>query len=135
MAQPEVLLVYDKQCPACNLYCNLLRIRDTVGPLILLDARQGGPIMDEITAAGLDIDQGMVLKAGARLYYGAEAIHVLALMSTKAGLFNRVAYWWFASRRIANVLYPALRSGRNLLLKLLRRTKINNLRIAGNERF
>jgi predicted DCC family thiol-disulfide oxidoreductase YuxK len=135
MAQPEVLLVYDKQCPACNLYCNLLRIRDSVGPLILLDARQGGAIMDEITAAGLDVDQGMVVKVGGRLYYGAEAIHVLALMSTKAGMFNRLAYGWFASRRVANVLYPALRSCRNLLLKLLGRTRINNLRIVGNERF
>ena len=135
MAQPEVLLIYDKQCPACNLYCNLLRIRESVGSLILLDARQGGAILEEITAAGLDVDQGMVVKVGSRLYYGAEAIHVLALMSTKAGVFNRLAYWWFASRHVANVLYPVLRRGRNLLLKLLGRTKINNLRIAGNERF
>jgi len=135
MDQPEVLLVYDKQCPACNLYCNLVQIRESVGPLILVDARQGGPIMDEITAAGLDVDQGMVVKVGRQLYYGAEAIHALALMSTKAGVFNRIAYAWFASRRVADVLYPVLRACRNLLLKLLRRTKINNLRVAGNERF
>jgi hypothetical protein len=28
-----------------------------------------------------------------------------------------------------------LRSGRNLLLKVLRKTKINNLRMLGNKRF
>ncbi|MGH8665763.1 MAG: hypothetical protein ACREUX_15990 [Burkholderiales bacterium] len=35
------------------------------------------PLMDEITAAGLDIDQGMVLKLRGQMYYGADAIHVL----------------------------------------------------------
>ena len=38
--------------------------------------------MDEITAAGLDIDQGMVLKVGGTLHYGADAIHALSLLGT-----------------------------------------------------
>ena len=59
MTEKEVLIVYDKQCPACDYYCNLVRIRESVGDLILVDARDGGPLMDEITASGLDIDQGM----------------------------------------------------------------------------
>jgi hypothetical protein len=33
------------------------------------------------------------------------------------------------------MLYPALRSARNLLLKILRRTRINKLGRPGNERF
>lgn len=130
-----ILLVYDKQCPACDLYCNLARIRADVGDLKLVDARDGGPVMEEITAAGLDIDQGMVLKVGAQLYYGADAIHALSLMSTRTGLFNRLAYWSFRSKRAARILYPVLRTMRNLLLKLLGKTKINNLLVAGNDRF
>ena len=62
----DILLVYDGDCPACNYYSKLARIRKSVGQLILVDAREGGPVMDEITAAGLDIDQGMVLKVGDR---------------------------------------------------------------------
>jgi len=131
----EILLVYDRQCPACEFYCNLVRIREDVGELRLVDAREGGAIMDEITARGLDIDQGMVVKVGEELYYGADAIHVLALMGTRRGLFNRLAYWSFASRGVARVVYPVLRACRNLLLKLLRRTKINNLDLPGNEWF
>jgi hypothetical protein len=46
------------------LYCNLARIRADVGDLKLVDARDGGPVMEEITRAGLDIDQGMVVKVG-----------------------------------------------------------------------
>jgi hypothetical protein len=130
-----IVLVYDKQCPACDFYCNLVRIRADVGELILVDARDGGPVMEQITARGFDIDQGMVLKVGTELYYGSHAIHALSLMSTRTGLFNRAAYWSFRSRGAARILYPVLRAMRNLLLKSLGKTKINNLRIEGNDRF
>lgn len=134
-AGDPILLVYDTQCPACDLYCNLARIRADVGDLKLVDARDGGPVMEEITEAGLDIDQGMVLKVGTQLYYGVDAIHALSLMSTRTGFFNRLAYWSFRSQHAARILYPVLRTMRNLLLKLLGNTKINNLRISGNDRF
>lgn len=131
----DVLVVYDRQCPACDYYCNLVRIRESVGRLILVDARDGGAIMDEITARGLDIDQGMVVKVGGEFYYGSDAIHVLALMGTRRGVFNRLAWWTFRSKRVSRVLYPVLRRARNLLLKLLGRSKINNLDMPGNDRF
>jgi len=91
--------------------------------------------MQEITARGLDIDQGMVLKMGDQLYYGADAIHALALISSRSGLFNKLNYWIFCSKRVSAWLYPILRSMRNLLLKILGKTKINNLGVSGNDRF
>ena len=100
-----------------------------------MDARDGGEILDEITAKGLDIDQGMVVKVGDTLYYGPDAIHVLALMGTNRGLFNRLAYWTFRSHTVSRFLYPVLKACRNLLLKLLGKTKINNLNVSGNDRF
>lgn len=133
-AEP-IFLVYDRQCPACDYYCNLARIRADVGELKLIDAREGGPLVEEITRAKFDIDQGMVLKVGAQLYYGSDAIHALSLMSTRTGLFNRLTYWIFRSRFLSHILYPVLRFFRNLLLKALGRTKINNLELPGNERF
>ena len=131
----DILLIYDKECPACSYYCNLARIRKSVGNLVLVDAREGGPVMDEITAAGLDIDQGMVLKIGDKLYYGADAIHTLSLIGTRSGIFNRLAYFLFRSKRLSAILYPVLRSCRNLLLKILRKSKINNLHADNNDRF
>ena len=91
--------------------------------------------MDEITAAELDIDQGMVLIVGDRMYYGVDAIHALSIMGTRSGVFNRVSYWCFKSKAVSIVLYPILRVGRNLLLKVLRKTKINNLNLENNDRF
>ena len=135
MADNEVLIVYDKQCPACDYYCNIVQIRESVGRLVLLDAREAGPVMDEITAAGLDIDQGMVVKVGGQLYYGPDAINVLALMGTNKGFFNRLAYLSFRSKAASRVLYPVLKACRNLLLKILGKTKINNLRVSGKDNF
>ncbi len=130
-----IILVYDKECPACDNYCQMVRIREDIGELILVDAREPTPIMDEITALGWDIDQGMVLKIGNRLYYGAEAIHALALISSRSGFFNRLNYWLFKSQWLSHLFYPILRSLRNLLLKILRKTKINNLGFNNNNYF
>lgn len=131
----DILLVYDKQCPVCDLYCTRIDVRESAGRLVRVDARDPGAIMAEISALGLDIDEGMVLKAGGKLYYGADAIHELARLSSKRGLFNRFAYWTFRSSRAAHLLYPVMKAGRNLLLKILGRSRINNLGKPGNERF
>jgi len=131
----DIFLVYDKECPACDFYCKLVRIRESIGNLILVDARHPSSFMDEITAAGLDIDQGMVLIVGDRMYYGADAIHTLAIMGTRSGVLNRLAYWCFKSRAASSVVYPVLRSCRNLLLKILRKTKVNNLALENNDYF
>ncbi len=135
MAKQQLSLVYDKQCPACNYYCQLVRINETVASLTLIDARQNDPIMEKITAQGFDIDQGMVLVIDDTLYYGADAIQALALMSSQSGIFNRLNYQIFKYPIIAKNLYPLLRYGRNILLKLLGKTKINNLNLENNQHF
>ena len=130
-----IFLVYDKECPACDYYCNTVKIRESVGNLVQIDARMASSQLGRITAAGLDIDQGMVLIVGDRMYYGADAIHALAMMGTRSGFVNGLSYWCFKSKPVARVLYPILRAGRNLLLKILGRTKVNNLGIENNARF
>ena len=135
MTNNDPILVYDQECPFCSAYVRMLRIRETVGKLVLHDARQGGAIVDEITQQGLDIDQGMVLKMANRFYYGADAIHALSLISSKSGMFNRLNYWIFRKETLSRLFYPVLRFGRSIVLKVLGRSKINNLEIEGNDRF
>lgn len=128
-------LIYDHECPACDYYVHLVRIRESFGDLELVDARTNPPVMAEINAAGLDIDQGMVLKVDDQLYYGADAIHALALMGSNSGFFNRLNHWVFRSNVLASVLYPLLRAGRNLLLKIRGVRKINNLGLSQKDTF
>jgi len=135
MSRPEILLVYDQECPACDTYCKFIRIRETVGDLKIIDARKKSEVLDEITKLGLDVDQGMVLKMEKQIYYGSDAMHALALISSRSGLLNRINYWMFKSKSVSSWLYPVLRLFRNLLLKMLGKTKINNLRKPNNEKF
>ncbi len=135
MPNRQILLVYDEECPLCDAYCRAVRLRETAGELRLVNAREDSAVMKEITRQGLDIDQGMVLKVEGVLYYGPDAIPALALMSGASGAANRINHWIFRSRSRSRLLYPVLRSCRNLLLKALRKTKINNMKVVGNDRF
>jgi predicted DCC family thiol-disulfide oxidoreductase YuxK len=122
---PAAWVVYDGQCPFCSRYVSLLRLRDTLGQVQVVDARQGGPIVDDVLAAGLNLDEGMVLKIDGRFYHGDECIHRLALLGSSSTLFNQLNRAVFHSPRLSRLLYPFLRSGRNGVLRLLGRSKFS----------
>ena len=78
----DIELVYDKQCPICDFYCQRIDVQESAGKLVRIDARDDSDIMRDITALGLDIDEGMVVRVGNEIHYGADAIHKLALLSS-----------------------------------------------------
>lgn len=120
----DIWVVYDGECPFCSAYVRMVRLREAVGNVHLLDARQAHPVVDELKASGLDFDEGMALKIGEAVYHGDECVHQLAMMSGSSGLFNRFHFWVFQSPRRTKFLYPFMRAGRNLALRLLGRRKI-----------
>jgi len=122
-ADQQAWLVYDGDCPFCRRYVQYVRVRQSVS-LRLVNARDGGALVDEVRRAGLDLDGGMVLKMGDRLYHGADCIHVLALLGSPSDAFNRVNAAIFRSERLSRLLYPVLRAGRNATLRLLGRSKV-----------
>lgn len=114
----RVWLVYDGECLMCNNYAQYLRLRETVGEFVLVDARQGGPIVDEVRRLPHDLNDGMVVKIGDRFFVGHEALHVLALLSTDRGAFNKFNRLAFSSPLISRFTYPLMKAGRWVLLKL-----------------
>lgn len=126
-----ISVVYDGECPFCSRYVAMLRLRKAAGQVDLIDARTPHPLIDEVLQHGFDIDDGMVAKIGDAYYAGAECMHVLSLLSTRADSFNRINYWIFRSRILSRTLYPVLRFGRNTTLRLLGIKKIG--RSAGQE--
>ncbi len=127
MTASAITLVYDGDCPVCRNYTQHLSIKQAAGTFELLNARDNPPIVKEINDLKLDMDEGFVLKIGDQFYHGADAIHTLSLLSTKAGLFNRLNFLVFRSKRLSRILYPILKTGRAGLLALLGKTKLNNL--------
>ena len=134
-ASDDIQLVYDRECPVCEYYCQRVDVDASAGRLVRIDAREPSEVMDEITALGLDIDEGMVVKIDDRIYYGSDAIHELAKLSAGPGVVNRLSRLTFRTPAMARFFYPMLKAVRNLLLKLLGRSRINNLDQSNNDWF
>lgn len=124
MAGDGASLVYDGDCPFCSQYVRYLRLRDSVGPVQLINARDGGALVDDLRLRGFDLDKGMVLLLDGRCYYGADCINRLALLSTPNTLFNRVNAFLFSSTAVSRIAYPLLRSGRSIALWALGRDRL-----------
>ena len=122
----QLWLVYDEECPFCSSYVKYVRLQENFGKLNLVDARKGGVLVESIKKQGYDLNEGMVLKFQDRYYHGADCINMLALMSTRSGLFNRVNAVIFKNATVSNILYPVLRAGRNLTLKILGKKKLED---------
>lgn len=117
-------ILYDGDCPFCHNYVALLRLREAVGPLRIVNAREGGPEAEYARSAGLDLDEGMVLHLDGQLHHGADCMRVLAALSDPRGIIDRLLAWTFVSGRRARALYPLLRFGRNLTLRTLGRRRL-----------
>lgn len=123
-ANAQPVLVYDGACPVCSQYVRYVRIKHSAGTLLLVNARDGGIWVERVVRAGLNLDEGMVLFFGGRAYHGVDCLHMLALLSTGSGAFNRMNALAFRNPVVARFSYPIMRAGRNLLLRLLRRPKL-----------
>lgn len=121
----RLILVYDGDCPLCRHYALLTRVNAGSGGLQLHNARDGGAIVAAISARGLKLDEGMVLIIDGAYHHGASALHVLALVGTSSDRFNQAMRGLFRNPRRARLLYPVLRAGRALLLKLTGRRPID----------
>ncbi len=127
-SKQQIWLVYDGDCPLCRTFAKVVKIREAAGELQLVNAREPHPILQEVNARQFNLDQGIVVKLNESFYHGADALHVLSLLSTNQTWFNRLNAFIFRSRVLTKVTYPVLKSIRNLLLWLNRKTKINNTR-------
>ena len=124
--QDDVVLIYDGDCPFCSRYAKYLRLQRAVGPLTLIDARAGGSAVEQALARGFDLNEGMLLILNGTYYHGDACLNRLALMSSRTDWFNRLNYVLFRSPVLSKLGYPLLRSGRNLVLRLLGRRPLGD---------
>ena len=116
-----VSIYYDADCPFCAGYVRLLNLRDAVGSVQLVDLRADAEARERFAGLGLDPDQGMLVETGGRLFHGADALHVLSLMSSGRGWLDRLCAWLFSHQWLSRIAYPLLRAGRNATLLALGR--------------
>jgi predicted DCC family thiol-disulfide oxidoreductase YuxK len=118
-------LVYDGECPYCSKYAELVRLKEAVGGVQLINAREGGDIVDIINKRNIDLDEGMVFILNERFYYGAEALNVISLLSNSSTWASKINKVLFRNKFVAFVAYPILKMGRAITLKIIGVKKIN----------
>lgn len=112
-------LIYDGDCPFCSNFVRFARLRESVGSVELIDARDNGPEVQEARDQGYVIDEGMLLSLDGKTYYGADCLNALALLSSRSSIFNRLNYFLFSVPLVARIAYPILKFGRGLTLRAL----------------
>ena len=111
-------IVYDGECPFCSAYANLLRLRESVGQVRLVNARDLPSELLKELSGSYNLDRGMLFGWNGGLYYGGEAINKLALLSSDSTLLRKASAWSLSTPAIARALYPLLRLGRNIAITL-----------------
>ncbi len=119
-------LVYDGDCPFCSATARMYRLRKSAGELVVVDARTAGDtaLTREIAEHGLDLNEGIVASFGGRLYHGADALHLLAMLGSDNGVLNRLNALMFRNRTMVGLAYPVMKAARHGVLKLLGRQPI-----------
>ncbi len=124
MKSKTLTIYYDGECPVCSHYVRYYRLADSDRQIFIVDLRKNPGKVAEFQGMGFDVDEGLIIVLDDEIYHGEQAVHVLALLSTPIGVFNRTNHWIFSRRRLARMIYPLMVGGRNLLLMLLGRSKI-----------
>lgn len=78
-------------------------------------------VVTEVKARGLSLENGMAVTWNGRRYHGADALHVLALLGSEDGTFNKLNRLVFSRPKLGKFLYPAMAAGRRLTLRFLGR--------------
>ncbi|MEE2859416.1 MAG: DCC1-like thiol-disulfide oxidoreductase family protein [Paracoccus sp. (in: a-proteobacteria)] len=125
LAQDEgALIVYDGDCIFCQNYVKLVRLRDMVGKVELLDARSDDPRVRDFQRQGYDLNEGMLFVHRGRVHHGSDAVHMMALLSSSSDSLNRLNRRLLSNPKVAKAIYPALKLGRRATLFLRRRSLI-----------
>lgn len=117
-------VIYDGECPFCSRYVRWAKLRESVGPVKLIDARSLPPATLATIRSRYDLDQGMIFSHAGRIYWGADAIQAMSMLSG-SGAFTRMSAAIFRRRWLATLLYPLLRLGRNMAICLKGRGNIH----------
>jgi predicted DCC family thiol-disulfide oxidoreductase YuxK len=118
-------LLYDGDCPACSAYVAMARLRQLYPDLQILSARTEPDLVAHLRRIGYEINDGMVLSLGGKIYYAAEATRMIATLGRESSSrLRRVVLGSIGTAPWARPLYPWLNRGRLLLLRILGRKPI-----------
>ena len=116
-------IYYDGECPFCSSFVKMSRLK-SMYDVSLFNLRDLPDKAEDFAKRGCDVDEGMIVQLNDEIYFGYEAVHIIAVLSNENKVLGRVYNLLFSNRVFVRFLYPFMRAGRNFTLFLLRRDKI-----------
>lgn len=110
--QSPALVIYDGDCFFCQNYAALVRLKESVGPVELLDARSDDPRVADYWQRGYDLNQGMVFVYNGRVFHGHDATRMLATLSSTDTFFSAINRLTLSNPVAARLSYPLFKLGR-----------------------
>lgn len=102
----------------------MVRLRERLPDLELVSAREPHSVVDFLRSEGFDLNEGIVLIESGSIHFGDRAMHRIANLTNNKSVFNALNRWVFRSERRSRTLYPFLKSGRRMLLRIMGRKPI-----------
>ena len=117
-------LIYDDDCYLCRNSADALRLKKTVGPLRTINACTQDPLVQEAMNLGYDLNEGILVRYQDHFYYGHEALHLLALLSSSSDRLNSLNALLFRYKTSTRIIYPLMKLVRKALFLIRRTPKI-----------
>lgn len=115
--KPEVILLYDGECPICREYKKYVELRKKVD-LSIQDARQHPVLIEQLRSKGYDINQGMILIVNGEVYHRDQVIVMLGAMTEAKGILDVILRAFIRKPKLMKRIYPFLKGLRYCLLKM-----------------
>ena len=117
--QQKITLYYDKQCPFCSNYANLLKLKENF-EITLKDARKN---LDEISLVceNLDINDGFIVVYENHCFQGAKALEFLNSAVDKTTILGKLHFFFAYENVFSKFLYKILFILRKFILFVLRK--------------
>jgi hypothetical protein len=118
-------LIYDGDCYLCHHTAQSLRFNHSVKHWLLLNARESHPLVNQILAKGVDLNEGLLVIYKHQMVSGKEALALLSLLTSPVNVINRCTSMLFKSKPLSFLAYPLLKLTRLFLLKIRGKKLIN----------
>jgi hypothetical protein len=96
-----------------------MKLREAVGKINLVDARKGGVAVDMLSARGFDLNEGMAVLFGGKVYHGNDALVFISSMTHSLPLASKLLALLLRNKTRAMIIYPIMKLGRRVTLRLL----------------
>lgn len=115
----KLTLYYDKQCPFCTKYANLLKLKENF-EINLKDVREN---LDEISVLckNLDINDGFIVIYKNDCFQGAKALEFLNRAVDKTTILGKLHFFFAYENIFSKFLYKTLFILRKIALFILRK--------------